>query len=50
MLPADNSYFMFRHLPDAKLILCPSLFQYHEFFTPQVELFLNDHQQQRRAA
>ena len=55
MLPADNSYFMFKHLPDAQLILYPdaghgSLFQYHEFFAPQVELFLNDHQQKRSAA
>lgn len=49
MLPADNSYFMFKHLPNAQLILYPdaghgSLFQYHEFFVPQVELFLNDGQ------
>ena len=49
MLPADNSYFMFKHLPNAQLILYPdaghgSLFQYHEFFVPQVELFLNDDQ------
>jgi pimeloyl-ACP methyl ester carboxylesterase len=45
MLPSTNAYFMFRHLPDAQLILYPdsghgALFQYPKRFVEHAALFL----------
>jgi pimeloyl-ACP methyl ester carboxylesterase len=47
MLPAENSYVMFKHLRDAKLMLYPdsghgALFQYVEDFVYQTTRFLTD--------
>jgi pimeloyl-ACP methyl ester carboxylesterase len=47
MLPTENSYVMFKHLKDAKLILYPdsghgALFQYADDFVHQTTRFLTD--------
>jgi pimeloyl-ACP methyl ester carboxylesterase len=47
MLPAENSYRMFKAMPNAQLVLYPdaghgALFQYPDVFSAQVELVLSD--------
>lgn len=47
MLPAENSYRMFKAMPNALLVLYPdaghgALFQYSDQFSAQTELFLSD--------
>jgi pimeloyl-ACP methyl ester carboxylesterase len=50
MLPDSKAYFMFKHLPNAELILYPdaghgALFQYPERFVDHVRRFLRDESQ-----